>query len=60
MKLISMNITVKQNELIELLITLGYYPNRSDCIRSFINLGIENCKETIIFEDCLKKAQEQD
>jgi Arc/MetJ-type ribon-helix-helix transcriptional regulator len=41
MKLISLNITEKQEEWIQLLIDLKYYPNRSECIRNFINLGIK-------------------
>ena len=41
MKLISLNITEKQEEWIQILVNLGHYPNRSETIRNFINLGIK-------------------
>jgi len=41
MKLISLYITEKQEEWIDILVNLGHYPNRSEAIRNFIDIGIK-------------------
>lgn len=40
MKLISINISEKQEIMIQSFVKLGYYPNRSEAIRNLLNIGI--------------------
>ena len=42
MKLISVNLTEIQLEIIQKLVKKKLYPNRSEAIRSLINRGLEN------------------
>jgi len=47
MKLISLNINGKQQEWIQIYVDLGYFQDRSACIRGFINYGIKYMADLI-------------